>query len=114
MDGTLITWMRTGAVTAVGAKYLATHYPRVLAHIGARGTAWYNVAMLDLLFDFEKIRVTSKRPESRERFVAERSGRLKTKVVVSETSEAAAHDADIIIDASRLLEPEILVPDCTE
>jgi alanine dehydrogenase len=111
VDGTLITWMRTGAVTAVGARYLAGERPRVLAHIGARGTAWYNVAMLDLLFDFEEIRVASKRPESRERFAAEMSSRLKKKVAISETSQAAVRDADIIIDASRLLEPEVLVPD---
>ena len=50
IDGTLMTWMRTGAVTAVGAKYLANDNPKVLGHIGARGTAWYNVAMMD--FDF--------------------------------------------------------------
>ena len=46
VDGTLITWMRTGAVTAVGAKYLACRRPRVLGHVGVRGTAWYNVPML--------------------------------------------------------------------
>ena len=111
VDGTLITWMRTGAVTAVGAKYLAVDKPRVLGHIGARGTAWYNVAMLDLLFDFEEIRVTSKRPESRERFAAEMSARLGKPVRVTETTEAAVRDADIIIDASRLLQPQVLVKD---
>jgi ornithine cyclodeaminase len=111
VDGTLITWMRTGAVTAVGAKYLAAERPRVLGHIGARGTAWYNVAMLDWLFDFEEIRVTSKRPESRERFAAEMSARLGKPVRVTATAEATVRDADIIIDASRLLEPEVLVAD---
>jgi len=111
VDGTLITWMRTGAVTAVGAKYLANEKPRVLAHIGARGTAWYNVPMLDLLFDFEEIRVTSKRPESRERFAGEMSEQLNKRVIVTDTTEAAVRDADIIIDASRLLEHQILVKD---
>ncbi len=111
IDGTLITWMRTGAVTAVGAKYLACDKPRVLGHIGARGTAWYNVAMLDALFDFEEIRVTSQRPESRKRFAAEMSQRLKKQVVVKETTEATVHDADIIIDASRLLAHQVLVKD---
>jgi len=111
VDGTLITWMRTGAVTAVGAKYLASSQPRVLAHIGARGTARYNVAMLDLLFNFEEIRIASKRPESRERFADEMSRRLNKKVSVAETSRAAAEEADIIIDASRLLTEEVLVPD---
>jgi ornithine cyclodeaminase len=111
LDGTLTTWMRTGAVTAVGAKYLANNKPRVLGHIGVRGTAWYNVAMLDLLFDFEEIRVTSKRPESRERFAGEMSERLNKRVVVKETAEKTVRDADIIIDASRLLEHEVLVKD---
>ena len=111
IDATLTTWMRTGAVTAVGAKYLANKKPRVLGHIGARGTAWYNVAMLDLLFDFEEIRVTSKRPASRERFAAEMSQKLEKKVIVTETTEAAVRDADIIIDASRLTHPEVLVKD---
>lgn len=111
IDGTLITWMRTGAVTAVGAKYLACDKPRVLGHIGARGTAWYNVAMLDLLFDFEEIRVTSQRPESRERFATEMSQRLHKPVVVKATTEETVRDADIIIDASRLLAHQVLVKD---
>jgi ornithine cyclodeaminase len=111
MDATLLTWMRTGAVTAVGAKYLACENPRVLGHIGARGTARYNVPMLDMLFDFAEIRVTSKRPESRERFAAEMSDLLGKPVLAMETSEATVRDADIIIDASRLLEHQVLVRD---
>ena len=111
IDGTLMTWMRTGAVTAVGAKYLANNQPRVLGHIGARGTAWYNVAMLDLLFDFEEIRVTSRRPESRERFAGEMSDRLGKRVLVKQTTEETVREADIIVDASRLLEHQVLVKD---
>lgn len=103
--------MRTGAVTAVGAKYLAKQKPRVLGHTGVRGTAWYNVAMLDLLFDFEEICVASKRPESRERFAGEMSERLNKRIIVTETTEEAVREADIIIDASRLLEHEVLVKD---
>jgi ornithine cyclodeaminase len=111
VDGTLITWMRTGAVTAIGAKYLANPDSRVLGHIGSRGTAWYNIPMLDLLFDFEEIRVTSKRPQSRERFADEISTQLGKEVVVKNTTEETVRDADIIIDASRLLEHQILVQD---
>lgn len=111
INATSTTWMRTGAVTAIGAKYLACDRPRVLGHIGARGTSWYNVAMLDRLFDFEEIRVTSRRPESRERFAEEMSARLDKQVVVKETAADTVRDADIIIDASRLMEHEVLVPD---
>jgi alanine dehydrogenase len=67
------------------------------------------VAMLDLLFDFDEIRVTSKRPESRERFASEMSAQLGKTVRVMETSEQTVRDADIIIDASRLPEHEVLV-----
>jgi alanine dehydrogenase len=111
VDGTLITWMRTGAVTAVGAKHLAGDRPSVLGHIGARGTAWYNVPMLDRLFHFEEIRVTSKRRDSRERFAARMSDQLGKPVVVKATVEETVRDADIIIDASRLVVPEVLVKD---
>ncbi|HEY4726525.1 MAG TPA: ornithine cyclodeaminase family protein, partial [Actinomycetota bacterium] len=70
VDGTLLTAARTGALTALGARHLARPDSRVLGHLGARGSAWWNVTMLDDLFDFEEIRVTSRRPESREAFAA--------------------------------------------
>ncbi len=111
LDGTLITWMRTGAVTAIGAKYLARPGARVLGHIGSRGTAWYNVPMLDTIFDFEEIRVTSRRPESRERFAARVSEQLGKEILVKDTTEETVRDADIIIDASRLLVHQVLVRD---
>ena len=53
VDAAGLTDMRTGAVTAIGAKHLARRDSRVLGHIGARGTAYWNVRLLDRLFDFE-------------------------------------------------------------
>ncbi len=111
INSTAITWMRTGAVTALGAKHLARRDARVLGHIGARGTSWYNVAMLDRIFDFDEIRVTSRRPESRERFCRIMSERLGKEVRVMDNCLDTVRDADIIIDASRLTEEEVLVPD---
>ena len=68
LDATAITEMRTGAMTALGAKHLARRDSKVLGHIGARGTAYWNVRLLDRLFDFDEIRVHSRRPESRDAF----------------------------------------------
>jgi len=51
LDGAGITDMRTGAMTAVGAKYLARKNSKILGHIGARGSAYWNVRLLDHLFD---------------------------------------------------------------
>src|SRR3546814_10862420 len=64
LDATAITEMRTGAVTALGAKYLARKDSRVLGHIGARGTASWNVRLLNHLFPLDDIRGHSRRPES--------------------------------------------------
>ena len=111
INSTAITWMCTGAVSAVGAKYLACRRPRVLANIGARSTSWYNVAMLDALFDFVEFRVTSRRAESRQRFGDRMSNRLGKTVLVKDSAADVVRDADIIIDASRLMEHEVLVPD---
>ncbi len=43
IDAAGLTDMRTGAVTALGAKYLARKDSRILGHVGARGTAYWNV-----------------------------------------------------------------------
>ena len=76
MDATLITACRTGAMTAVGARYLARPDSRVLGHVGARGTAFWNIVLLDELFDLDEIRVTSRRPESREAFAEQLAAAL--------------------------------------
>jgi alanine dehydrogenase len=109
VDATLLTWMRTGAVSAIGARHLARRDSRVLAHVGARGTARFNVRHIDALFDLEEIRVTSRRPESRERFAAELAAELETPVRACATVEEAVRGADIVVDASRLATPEVLV-----
>ena len=105
VDATAITEMRTGAVTAVGAKYLAPSNPRRLGHIGARGTAYWNVRLLDHLFDFEEIRIHSRRPESRDAFGARLSADLGKEVVVTDDWQSCLEGADIIVEASRLETP---------
>jgi ornithine cyclodeaminase len=109
MDATELTWMRTGAVTALGAKHLARPGSRVLGHVGARGTAWYNLRYLDHLYDLGEIRVTSRRPQSRERFAGEMSEILGKPVTAVADVEAAVVGADIVVDASRLSEERTLI-----
>jgi alanine dehydrogenase len=105
LDASAITDMRTGAVTAVGAKYLARKGSKVLGHVGARGTAYWNVRLLDHLFDFDEIRVHSRRPESRDAFAARLSQDLGKPVVATQDWRACVEGADIVVEASRLNEP---------
>jgi alanine dehydrogenase len=106
VDAELLTSMRTGALTAVGAKHLARADSRVLAHVGARGTAFWNVTMLASLFDFDEIRVTSARPESREAFARELERELGRGVRVTASIREAVEGADIVVEATRLAAPE--------
>lgn len=105
LDASGITDMRTGAVTAIGAKYLARKGSKVLGHIGARGTAYWNVRLLDHLFDFDEIRVHSRRPESRNAFAEKLSRDLGKRVVATEDWHSCVAGADIVVEASRLSEP---------
>ncbi len=109
IDASAITDMRTGAVTALGAKHLARRDSRILGHVGARGTAYWNVRLLDRLFRFDEIRVHSRRPESRLEFAARLERDLGRRIVVTEDWECCVRDADIVVEASRLTTPQPLL-----
>lgn len=109
VDATAITDMRTGAVTALGAKYLARKNSKVLGHIGSRGTSYWNVRLLDSLYDFDEIRVHSRRPESQQAFGERLSRDLGKPVKVVNDWESCVRGADIVVEASRLPEPTPLL-----
>lgn len=106
IDASDITDMRTGAVTAIGAKYLARKDAKVLGHIGARGTAYWNVRLLQSIYHFDEIRVHSRRKESRDAFAARLEQDLGVKITVTEDWESCVRGADIVVEASRLEKPE--------
>jgi ornithine cyclodeaminase len=105
IDAAGLTDMRTGAVTAIGARHLARRDSKILGHVGARGTSYWNVRLLDHIFDFDEIRVHSRRPESRNAFAARLEQDLGKKIIVTDNWEDCLKGADIMIEASRLPEP---------
>jgi alanine dehydrogenase len=110
IDATAITEMRTGAVTAIGAEHLARSDARVLGHVGARGTAYWNVRLLcRVLPSLEEIRVHSLRPESREAFARRLSQDLDREVRAVASWEECLRGADVMVEASRLTQPEPLL-----
>jgi alanine dehydrogenase len=109
LDATSLTDMRTGAMTALGAKYLARKSSRILGHIGARGTSYWNIRLLDHFFPFEEIRVHSKRAQSREAFAQRLSEDLDKPVVAVDSWEQCVREADIVVEASRLTQPQPLL-----
>jgi alanine dehydrogenase len=106
IDAAELTSMRTGALTAIGARYLARKGARALGHVGARGTAYWNVRLLDSLFQFDEIRVHSRRPESRDAFARRLENDLGKPVRATESWEECLRGADVMVEASRLERPE--------
>jgi alanine dehydrogenase len=106
LDATAITEWRTGAVTALGGRHLARRGAKVLGHIGARGTAFTNVTLLDRVHDYDEIRVTSARPDSRAAFADRLRQALGKEVRVCGTVEETVRGADVVVEATRLVAPE--------
>ncbi len=65
-------------------------------------SSYWNVRLLDHLFDFDEIRVHSKRPESRNGFAERRRRDLGKKVAATDDWRSCVEGADIVVEASRL------------
>src|SRR5215212_7920957 len=109
VDATAITEWRTGATTAIGARHLARSGAHALGHVGARGTAFANVTLLDHVLDLDEIRVTSARAESRAAFGERLEEALGKPVTVVDAVEAAVRGADVVVEATRLPAPAPIV-----
>jgi alanine dehydrogenase len=118
MDATDLTTARTGAVTGAGARHLAGSNPKIIGHIGARGTAFSNIEALAGMFELEEVRINSKRPETREALCQKVRDKLGITARAVAEPEEAVRGADIVVEATRLERPEVLIrdewlkPDC--
>jgi alanine dehydrogenase len=114
IDATAITERRTGAVTAIGAEHLARAGSRTLGHVGARGTSYWNVRLLCRVCpELEEVRVHSLRAESREALVRrlrdDLSGPTVPRITAVSGWKECIRGADIVVEATRLTEPEPLL-----
>ena len=94
MDGTLITEMRTAAVSAAATKLLALPEAKVLAILGSGVQARSHVEALRLVRKFEEIRVWSPNDEHAKRFANQIDGKAMS-------AEAAVRDADVVVTATN-------------
>jgi alanine dehydrogenase len=109
VDMSALGAMRTGAGTATAAKYLARRHSRVLGHLGAGSSAYWNIRLLDGLFHFDEIRLHSKHAATREALAERLRADLGRDVRVTENWRATVDGADIIVEATRLAHPEPLL-----
>jgi thiomorpholine-carboxylate dehydrogenase len=109
MDGTLITEMRTAAVSAAATKLLASPDAKVLAILGSGVQARSHVEALRLVRNFEEVRVWSPTKAHAERLAAEFGAKAMP-------AEQAVQEADVLVTATNsktsVLKGSWLKPGC--
>jgi ornithine cyclodeaminase/alanine dehydrogenase-like protein (mu-crystallin family) len=109
MDGTVITEMRTAAVSAVATKLLAPPDARVLAILGSGVQARSHWDALKEVRDFHEIRVWSPNEQHARRLANEIGG-------VAQDAEQAVRGADVVVTVTSsqtaILKGEWLKPGC--
>src|SRR5229473_5200484 len=93
MDGRLITEMRTAAVSAAATKLLAPKDAKILAILGSGVQARSHAEALQLVRQFEEIRVWSPNKSHAEQFAKEIGAKTMS-------AEAAVRDADVVVTAT--------------
>ena len=104
MDGRFITEARTGAASAVAARYLARKGASVLAIIGSGVQARSHIEALSLVRKFTDVRCWSPTAANVRKFVAE-SASYPVRAVSD--AETAVRGADVIVLATASSEPVI-------
>lgn len=113
MDGTVVSAMRTGAVSGLAARELAKQGARVLTLIGCGVQARTQLAALEqTLPGVEEIRVYDPNEANAERFVREQSPGRPPIAAWSDPREAA-RGADVLVPATMAPAPYI-APDWLE
>ena len=106
MDCTLLSAMRTGAVTGVGAKYMARADSESVAMIGAGVQARTQLEALKVaLPGLQQVRVFDINCETAETYAAEMSELLSIEVRAVDSAEFAVRDADVVVTVTVADEP---------
>lgn len=100
MDSTWITAMRTGAVTAVAAKYLARPDASVIGIIGCGVQGRSNLeALAAVLKKITTVKAYDARPESQKAYVEEMGKKFKFNVVGVGSPKEAVAGSDVVVTA---------------
>ena len=98
LDGTLITEMRTAAVSAAATRHLAAPDASVLALLGSGVQARSHFEALGKVRTFEEVRVWSRTAANAEKLASEIGARATS-------AEDAVRDADVVVTATSATEP---------
>ena len=103
MDATWITAMRTGAATALAAKYLGRITSETVAVLGCGVQGRSNVHALSTLFDLKKVQAFDLKPERVVEYAREIEDSLGIKVESATDPRNALRGADLVVTAGPIL-----------
>jgi ornithine cyclodeaminase/alanine dehydrogenase len=103
MDASWITGQRTGAATAVAAKYLARKDSSTVGIVACGVQGRSNLEALACLFDIAEVKAYDINPEVAERYAAEMSDSLAINInVVTDVKDAVA-GLDLVVTSGPIL-----------
>ncbi len=110
MDCTWITAMRTGAATAVAAKYLARKDSSTVGIVACGVQGRGNLEALSCVFDIREVKAYDLYPDLADRFAAEMGRRLDVRIEPVREASEAVRGLDIVVTSGPVLRhPEPVV-----
>jgi len=111
MDCTWITGVRTGAATAVAAKYLARPESRTAGILACGLQGRTNLEALSCLFSLERVHAYDTIGEVARRFADEMGERLGLDVITVDRAEDAVRGMELVVTSGPILkEPSPMIP----
>jgi ornithine cyclodeaminase/alanine dehydrogenase len=103
MDCVWITGMRTGAATALAAKYLARAESSVVGVLGCGVQGRTNVEALKVLFPINKVKAYDTNEGAAHQYAADIESRFNLEVEITASPKQAVSGCDIIVTAGPIL-----------
>ncbi len=103
MDCTWITAKRTGAATAIAAKYLARKDSSTVGIIACGVQGRSNLEALASLFKIQKVKAYDLHPEVRDRYIKEMSEQLQIEIEPANNPRESVKDMDIVVTSGPIL-----------
>jgi len=103
MDCTWITALRTGAASALAAKYLARPDSQVMGVLGCGVEGRTNLMAMKEILPLERVYAYDIRPEAAERYKEEMESSLGLEVIVVDEPKKAVVDSDVVVTAGPIL-----------
>src|SRR5690625_3982680 len=108
IDGTIVNAVRTGAVTAVGAKYLARKNSETVCLIGAGPQGKMQLkGIASVLPKVKKIKIYDLAIDRAENLAKELEEELSVEVAICKSAEEAVRNSDIVITATIATNPYV-------